>query len=535
MNYGNWDIFAPAVEAYQRGQLFAQQREQNRLILQQQQQQMQQQQDYQNALARMYNPVTRTVQDRNAAYMTPNALAETIDPMAKAQAEWQTQKDMETYKLQPSDPAYMDEYRKRQAQVLPDIRAQLQKDAEEAGYTKEFIGQPRTEVVPFKPTSYAEVQAMQDYAKQMQAVYEPALSLFSERKNVEGVRKIADIYKQSGNPMLMQMGEMLSTYTPQKEGYTYIQNPITDLADAQRFLDQNPSAKRFYPTVNDVPLGQYLNVIVGDDENIKKIGFEKMGSEAKQEAISREFQATPKGMAALRSLIDPSDKEAFAQLDALSPVAGMTLTAKKDPKTGKTSITIGGATKEGRGGDDLTPAQKAVQARSDRAFGAQLRERFESNPIYKNYQTLVGQYNIIKSMIQTMPVAETLNPTDQAIITTFNKILDPGSVVRESEYARTPENMALLDRAYAFTSRLAQGGVLDNTERTSIMQAVDVIKKAQDEQYMKFARKYRRAAEVEGLDPDLVVSPEEIPTKSAVPTKKGQTRTIGGYTVTVED
>ena len=50
------------------------------------------------------------------------------------------------------------------------------------------------------------------------------------------------------------------------------------------------------------------------------------------------------------------------------------------------------------------------------------------------------------------------NGGSQAVLVTFQKILDPASVVRESEYARTTEGQALLDRIEGYATRLAQGG-----------------------------------------------------------------------------
>lgn len=46
----------------------------------------------------------------------------------------------------------------------------------------------------------------------------------------------------------------------------------------------------------------------------------------------------------------------------------------------------------------------------------------------------------------------------EAVIATFKKILDPTSVVRESEYARTPQGLALLDRLQGAIDKYAGGG-----------------------------------------------------------------------------
>ena len=46
----------------------------------------------------------------------------------------------------------------------------------------------------------------------------------------------------------------------------------------------------------------------------------------------------------------------------------------------------------------------------------------------------------------------------QAILVTFQKVLDPPSVVRESEYDRSAAGLALKDRVAGYVERLAQGG-----------------------------------------------------------------------------
>ena len=51
-----------------------------------------------------------------------------------------------------------------------------------------------------------------------------------------------------------------------------------------------------------------------------------------------------------------------------------------------------------------------------------------------------------------------LAPGAQAVLVTFQKVLDPTSVVRESEYARSSAGLALDDRIRGALERLAQGG-----------------------------------------------------------------------------
>ena len=51
-----------------------------------------------------------------------------------------------------------------------------------------------------------------------------------------------------------------------------------------------------------------------------------------------------------------------------------------------------------------------------------------------------------------------LTQGSQAVLVTFQKLLDPTSVVRESEYARSSAGLALADRAKGAVERIAKGG-----------------------------------------------------------------------------
>lgn len=59
---------------------------------------------------------------------------------------------------------------------------------------------------------------------------------------------------------------------------------------------------------------------------------------------------------------------------------------------------------------------------------------------------------------------------DQALITLFNKMLDPTSVVREGEYDRTAQGQAILSQASGYLSRLVSGGasITDETRKDMV-------------------------------------------------------------------
>jgi hypothetical protein len=69
--------------------------------------------------------------------------------------------------------------------------------------------------------------------------------------------------------------------------------------------------------------------------------------------------------------------------------------------------------------------------------------------------------------------------SDQALIMTFNKILDPTSVVRESEFARTGDSQGLVDQAAGWFAKLLEGGSgLDDTGRSAVYKMSELISQA---------------------------------------------------------
>lgn len=156
-----------------------------------------------------------------------------------------------------------------------------------------------------------------------------------------------------------------------------------------------------------------------------------------------------------------------------------------------------------------------------------LRKEFNALQEVKNYKTFSGQYATMAATMGKIKDFKSLNPADQVLIMDFNKALDPSSVVRESEYARTPENMSILNRASAATSRLMQGGVLNQTERQALMQAAKVMKQSYKAQYDAARAQYQRIAEENGYSPRNVVPTLEqtgdAPTGGRTVTRTGRT------------
>jgi hypothetical protein len=103
--------------------------------------------------------------------------------------------------------------------------------------------------------------------------------------------------------------------------------------------------------------------------------------------------------------------------------------------------------------ENLTGAQDQMKAKG--GLRAQVDEKIKTREVWN---ATTGTWKTIDVTWYQAKRGHSLNPASQAIINAFNKILDYASVVRESEYARTPEGQGFLNKIKGFHSRLFQGG-----------------------------------------------------------------------------
>lgn len=104
------------------------------------------------------------------------------------------------------------------------------------------------------------------------------------------------------------------------------------------------------------------------------------------------------------------------------------------------------------------------------------------------------------------------NGGSQAVLVTFQKILDPTSVVRETEYARSAEGLAFMSRLEGYAERLRAGGAgvpdhelagMVETAR-QFVEKMDGFTKGERRRLEKIVGKYQ-------IDPSMVFSETEVP------------------------
>lgn len=111
-----------------------------------------------------------------------------------------------------------------------------------------------------------------------------------------------------------------------------------------------------------------------------------------------------------------------------------------------------------------------------------LRKEFNLLPSTKSFSTITDAFTTINSAFNEAIRQEGLGgskaASDTVLIVAFNKMIDPDSVVRESEFARSTQGQSLINRFSGKTEGLLRGGVgLTDEDRKTI---VDMTEKLYD-------------------------------------------------------
>jgi hypothetical protein len=151
--------------------------------------------------------------------------------------------------------------------------------------------------------------------------------------------------------------------------------------------------------------------------------------------------------------------------------------------------------------------------KGDQKFAMSLRKEFNALQPVKDYRDVTTKYNVMQEAFKESKTTKNFVAVDQALVTLYNKMTDPQSVVRESEYIRTPQDMAILDRARAAMARVFKGGRLEPDTRQTIMTMAGKFKEVYDRKYNEIANQYRDYAGSAGIEPGNVVKPTKEPTR----------------------
>jgi hypothetical protein len=128
------------------------------------------------------------------------------------------------------------------------------------------------------------------------------------------------------------------------------------------------------------------------------------------------------------------------------------------------------------------------------------------------------EYSVIRdSTAKIEAIAQNPSPaSDMALVFSFMKILDPASVVRETEYANAQNAAGVPERIQNLWNKVLDGEFLTPNQRQDFLNQAQTLAKTQRAQYDRSLNQYRSVAERLQVDPRNVIlddnpQPGEIP------------------------
>jgi hypothetical protein len=124
-----------------------------------------------------------------------------------------------------------------------------------------------------------------------------------------------------------------------------------------------------------------------------------------------------------------------------------------------------------------------------------LGENFKNEPIYKTHQEINQAYKqVISSLDKNNAVG------DYAAAVKISKLLDPNSVVRESEVATVANATGLVDKLSNYANKIAKGESLNPEQRTEYRQLAKDFYKISGEQFNETRNKYAQIGQQNKLE-----------------------------------
>jgi hypothetical protein len=131
-----------------------------------------------------------------------------------------------------------------------------------------------------------------------------------------------------------------------------------------------------------------------------------------------------------------------------------------------------------------------------------LRENFKSEPVYKGFTEVQSANNQIKQAAAMKSPAG-----DLAAATKIMKILDPGSVVRESELGMAMQATGVEDKVKNYASMVINGTKLTESQRKDFVSLAEKLTNAAGTQFNEKRNEYEQIAAANGLSVPASVPP----------------------------
>jgi hypothetical protein len=169
-------------------------------------------------------------------------------------------------------------------------------------------------------------------------------------------------------------------------------------------------------------------------------------------------------------------------------------------------------------------AMKLLQEVESGGVPLTARQRMESEEgLRREFATLAKPYFEMRDAFSRIEASvESVSPAgDMALIFNFMKMLDPGSVVREGEFATAQNAAGVPDRVLNLYNRMLSGERLNPTQRTDFVTQARRLLAAQQRQYQGIQTQIGTIAQRGGLNPDNVLIDFTAPPSAAAGQPEG--------------
>ncbi|MBU6188412.1 MAG: hypothetical protein KGR68_03765 [Betaproteobacteria bacterium] len=169
------------------------------------------------------------------------------------------------------------------------------------------------------------------------------------------------------------------------------------------------------------------------------------------------------------------------------------------------------------GTQERVPGSTAESSNRQENFG-------NANTLRDEFNQLTAEFRVTQRAHDTL-VSVSRDPSpagDLSLLYQFNKLLDPNSVVRESEFATAARTGSLDQRVGAAVLRVLNGERLTVEQRADFVRQADLIAEAQRRSYTRLRDQYSGIARRAGIPVDqVIVDHEGPPQQRAAPTQGG--------------
>lgn len=186
--------------------------------------------------------------------------------------------------------------------------------------------------------------------------------------------------------------------------------------------------------------------------------------------------------------------------------------AEKDKAEERRLRAAGAAAARAQRAADKESAAEAKAKTAGFKSSMDLRKEFNGLPEVKDFKDVDVAFRKIQSAVKNVSAAG-----DLSLIFQYMKMLDPGSTVREGEFANAQNAGGIDDKVRAAYNNVTQGQRLTESQRADFLAQARGVHEAQRQQFDSAREMFRALAEKGGIDPDDVTGGAAQPRPASTP------------------